>query len=290
LNLRAAEELVSVEKSGVATGVANMIRVRTVAIIALLVACESLQCPPVASAESLPAGTAEDFRLPAPATLEAGARRLIWSTAYIDYLAAANNEPDGVPLVNKVGDRLGLSLSHADWCHSAMEGTVAVQQANGLFRTFNFAGSAPTAITDCKDVFPHVSTKILAGTNRASFAEVPADAPFGLGARENLRLVPYRSIAVDQTIFPLETILFIPTLKGTPVDLPDGRHVVHDGYVVAVDGGGLIKDHHVDFFEGPSRSDVPPAGLQSNENHLIEAYVITEPVVLKLLLQLHQRH
>jgi 3D (Asp-Asp-Asp) domain-containing protein len=164
-----------------------------------------------------------------------------------------------------MGSGLGLNLSHSDWCHAAMEGTVAVQQADGRFRTFNFTGTAPTIVSDCKDVFPHVSSTVIAGTNRASFAEVPTDAPFGLGARQNLRLVPYRSIAVDLTVFPLNTVLFIPTLKGTAVDLPDGRHVIHDGYVIAVDSGGLIKGRHIDFFKGPSRSDVPPHGLRSDK-------------------------
>jgi 3D (Asp-Asp-Asp) domain-containing protein len=269
-----------------------MAKFRAAAALIFAVTCQLR--PPAAAA---PAGgmastmsdATEDFKLPPPVTLIPAARRVIWATAYIDYLTTASALPGSVPLLDQTGARFDISLPHADWCHAAMEGTVTVRLNNAKMRTFNYAGVGRSSITDCKDIFTKVKPSVLAGTNRATFAEVPASAPFGLGARGDLRLVPLRSIAVDQTIFQIETVLFIPSLKGTKVELPDGRQTVHDGYVMAVDTGGAIQGRHIDFFKGPSRNDTPPLGLTSDEKHPIVAYIVNDPAIAAPLLKMHKR-
>lgn len=255
----------------------------------LLAACASAgqsQPPPAGGAVSA-AGDAVDFRLPAPDTSALPATR-VWSTAYIAYLAASATGTGSVALLAPDGAGLGVSVSQRDWCHAAMEGTVSVQGADGGFRTFNFAGTGNAAQTDCRAVFPNVSEGVLAGTNRVRWKPTPPDAPYGLGVM-NFRLVPLRSIAVDPSVFPNGTVLFIPRLRGATMSLPDGRQVQHDGFVFAADRGGAIKGQHIDFFKGPARSDAVPPALASDESHPIPAHTVSDPPIVAALRALHQR-
>jgi 3D (Asp-Asp-Asp) domain-containing protein len=57
-------------------------------------------------------------------------------------------------------------------------------------------------------------------------------------------LSPYKSIAVDPSVVPLGTRVYIPELAGKT--MPDGS--VHDGWVQADDTGGAILGNHIDFF------------------------------------------
>ena len=233
-----------------------------------------------------------NFTLGEPQDTPAASRRPIWVTAYIVHPAQEDTTATAVPLITKRGKPTGVGLSHADWCHAAMEGTVVVGLATGGSRTFHYAGTGRHRVTDCSDVFSKAPSATVAAVSRSLFAPAPADAPFGLGARSSYRLVPYRSIAVDLDPagpFDLETVLFIPELKGMRFTLPDGRQSVHDGYVVAVDRGGLIRGNHVDFFKGPSRTDALPAELRSSEKHPIDAYLVTDAAISSALLAEHKR-
>lgn len=82
------------------------------------------------------------------------------------------------------------------------------------------------------------------------FAEVDAQHPWGIGV-QNRPLVPYRSVAVDRTVVPYGTWLWLPELDGVtvPGDPPWGGFV-HDGCVQAVDTGGAITGAHLDWFVG----------------------------------------
>lgn len=71
----------------------------------------------------------------------------------------------------------------------------------------------------------------------------PPEAPYGYGKDNNI-LVPFRSAAVDPTVVPLGSKLFIP--KAVGVRLPDGTK--HDGYFYAVDVGAAIKEKRIDLF------------------------------------------
>ena len=169
---------------------------------------------------------------------------------------------------------------------------MVVALAEGGARTFNFAGMGSKRIADCSDIFRTTSASKIAAVGRSVFAAAPKDAPFGLGAKSRYRLVPYRSIAVDLGAsgpFGLETVLFIPKLKGIRFSLPDGREIIHDGYVMAVDRGGLIRGNHIDFFKGPSRTDALPAGLASSAATPIDAFLITDATVVAPLLAEHVR-
>lgn len=78
----------------------------------------------------------------------------------------------------------------------------------------------------------------------------------GAGARDSLgcNVVPMRTAAIDPSVAPRRTILFIPDTVGLP--MPDGSS--HDGYWYASDTGGAIKGHTVDLFTGRGRGSMQP--------------------------------
>ncbi len=73
----------------------------------------------------------------------------------------------------------------------------------------------------------------------------PLVAPWGYGIH-NRPLTPFRSVAVDGSIIPVGSKIYIRITDGMP--LPDGS--IHDGWWVADDQGRDIRNHHIDLFVG----------------------------------------
>jgi signal transduction histidine kinase/3D (Asp-Asp-Asp) domain-containing protein len=69
--------------------------------------------------------------------------------------------------------------------------------------------------------------------------------PFGRGAMGSA-ITPLRTVAVDSSVIPLGTVLYIPDYHG--LRGPDGK--AHDGCFVAQDRGLKVKGKHVDVFTG----------------------------------------
>ncbi len=82
------------------------------------------------------------------------------------------------------------------------------------------------------------------------FVEVDGGHPWGIGV-QNRPLAPYRSVAVDRSVVPYGTSLYVAELDGVPVpgDPPWGGFI-HDGCVIAADTGGSIVGAHLDWFVG----------------------------------------
>ncbi len=78
----------------------------------------------------------------------------------------------------------------------------------------------------------------------------------GVGALDSLgcRVVPMRTIAVDKSIIPRRTVIFIKETVG--LKMPDGGN--HDGYWYASDVGGAIKGKRVDLYTGHSPASMKP--------------------------------
>lgn len=78
----------------------------------------------------------------------------------------------------------------------------------------------------------------------------------GVGGRDSLGCptVAMRTAAIDRTMIPRRTILFIKETVGMP--MPDGS--VHDGYWYASDVGGAIKGKRIDLFTGSGRGSMAP--------------------------------
>lgn len=70
----------------------------------------------------------------------------------------------------------------------------------------------------------------------------------GVGALDSLgcKVVAMRTVAVDTSLIPKRSILFIKETVG--MKLPDGS--THDGYWYASDTGGAIKGKRIDLYTG----------------------------------------
>jgi 3D (Asp-Asp-Asp) domain-containing protein len=78
----------------------------------------------------------------------------------------------------------------------------------------------------------------------------------GVGALDSLgcRVVAMRTAAIDRTLIPRRTVLFIKETVGLP--MPDGSK--HDGYWYASDTGGAIKGQRIDLFTGTGKASMKP--------------------------------
>jgi 3D (Asp-Asp-Asp) domain-containing protein len=72
------------------------------------------------------------------------------------------------------------------------------------------------------------------------------DGVWAYGTRNN-PLKPFRSLAVDFSVVPFGTRIFVKELEG--LNLPD--RTTHDGWCEAADTGGGIHGAHFDWFCGP---------------------------------------
>ena len=79
----------------------------------------------------------------------------------------------------------------------------------------------------------------------------------GVGALDSLgcRLVAMRTVAVDKTLVPRGSVLFIKETVG--MKMPDGS--THDGYWYASDVGGAIKGPRIDLYTGKGPHSMTPA-------------------------------
>ncbi|MCU0691024.1 MAG: 3D domain-containing protein [Polyangiaceae bacterium] len=73
----------------------------------------------------------------------------------------------------------------------------------------------------------------------------PSHFPWGRGARGR-PITPFHTVAIDSTLIPLGTTLYVPAYFGLPT--PDGR--VHDGCFVAEDRGLKVVGPRVDVYTG----------------------------------------
>ena len=78
----------------------------------------------------------------------------------------------------------------------------------------------------------------------------------GVGALDSLgcKVVAMRTVAVDKTVIPRRTVLFIKETVG--VKMPNGA--THDGYWYASDVGGAIKGERIDLYTGQGSASMKP--------------------------------
>jgi 3D (Asp-Asp-Asp) domain-containing protein len=186
---------------------------------------------------------AREFRVPLR-TWTTPAERL-WATFY--HTLRFESSTSGYDLLTMKGAPLGPKLTKWQWCQAAMEGSVQVSM-NGVWKTYNYAGTAGSVQVDCREFYDHP-----VGHTRFTVAR----GPYGDGVR-NYILVPFRTIAVDPDLIPYGSVVFIPAARGLKFSLSDGTERIHDGYFFAGDTGGLIHGDHIDVFIGNAlRSPFP---------------------------------
>lgn len=75
----------------------------------------------------------------------------------------------------------------------------------------------------------------------------PRSFPWGRGATGKA-ITPLLTVAVDSTIIPLGTPVYIPEYDGLPRD--PAQTALHDGCFLAEDRGMKVKGQHIDLFTG----------------------------------------
>lgn len=206
----------------------------------------------------------------------------LWASYY--NMRLSRQLKNGYALLDPAGQPLGPRLSHEDWCHAAMQGSVQVLE-NGKPQTYGYAGLGPGAQVNCAPFFPGLPANILRGTNRVRFT--PREGPYGYGSHP-FRVVPYRTIAVDRHVIPLGSVVFIPAARGQAITLPSGYQAVHDGFFFAADTGGAVRGNHIDVFVGNAEHS-PFSFIKSTPSGTFRAYVIQNDQIAQALNSLHRR-
>jgi 3D (Asp-Asp-Asp) domain-containing protein len=94
---------------------------------------------------------------------------------------------------------------------------------------------------DCAPVCPKTGQKIC-------FDELDAkEFPWGRGATGKA-IIPLLTVAVDPSVIPLGTAIYVPELDGLPRDA-EGT-TAHDGCFIAQDKGLSVTGQHIDVFTG----------------------------------------
>ncbi|MCS6809378.1 MAG: 3D domain-containing protein [Bacteroidota bacterium] len=223
------------------------------------------------------------FGLPEYYQLGADEEHVLWATQYYVHYAEATTA-NGHALLDTSGRSLGVSLSAYDWCHGSLEGTVLVKDTSGALRTYNYAGRGREIQVDCAPFFKSALIKPEAiGRTRFTYAR----GEFGDGVH-GFVLVPFRTIAVDTTLYPIGSVLYIPALRGQAIQLPSGKTLLHDGYVFAGDIGGAIKGNHIDVFTGVYRKNPFPTVIRSTSSATFSAFTVRDTRIIELLYTLHR--
>jgi 3D (Asp-Asp-Asp) domain-containing protein len=214
-----------------------------------IAACATTSAPghrlPVLPPPPTPLELAQAFALEAPPAEALGPDLKLWATHYRTPLvrAAAVDTEETLPLLNRAGEAISPPLSRRDWCAAALEGSVAVR-AGARTTSYAFVDSGGEEQVNCDDRLGDLPEPIKIATRRARFQKV--GHALGCGARD-IPLAPFRTIAVDPDLIPLESVIYVPSLRGREFTL-DGKSFVHDGYLFAGDRGGAITGRHIDVF------------------------------------------
>jgi 3D (Asp-Asp-Asp) domain-containing protein len=107
------------------------------------------------------------------------------------------------------------------------------------------------------------------GTKEIRWRICGAEAPYGFGYAD-VTLSAFRSVAVDPSVIPLGSKVYIPAARG--IKLPDGT--VHDGLFDAVDIGDLIQNKKIDIFTsfGDQSAVFEKSGLVTGTN--VEIFIV----------------
>ena len=219
------------------------------AVVFSLAACATASAPGLSRPAELPPLSPNQraiaFLLDAPSKEAIGPNLKLWATHYHtpEVEPAAATISAAFPLIGRNGSPISAPLNHRDWCEAALQGSVSVRSGE-INTAYVFVDSNGPEQANCDQWLGSLSDGIKNATRRARFMKV--NHPLGCGVR-NHPLVPFRTIAVDPAMIPVESVVFVPELRGRAFRY-NGRDFIHDGYLFAGDRGGAIKGKHIDVF------------------------------------------
>ena len=191
------------------------------------------------------AGRGMSFLLASPAPQTLGPDLRLWATHYHTPVVtpAPKEMSAAVPLIGRDGASLSPPLRQRDWCEAALQGSVSVKQG-GKSTAYVYVDDNGPEQVNCDEWLGKLPEGVKNATRRARF--MPVKHALGCGVR-SIPLMPFRTIAVDPRIVPLESVIFVPELRGVVFEY-NGSTFTHDGYLFAGDRGGAIHGKHIDVF------------------------------------------
>jgi 3D (Asp-Asp-Asp) domain-containing protein len=189
----------------------------------------------------------------------------LWATYY--YVPVLNHAEHGIDLLDEQGNNLGLKLDSCDWCKAAIEGTVFIKKENKNY-VLNYAARSKESQHDCRLCAHYKDYDNYSNTGKILWA---VSSGFGKGVK-NYDLIPFKTIAVDSSIIPYGTVIYIPKAKGVEYINLQGETVKHDGFFFAGDTGSKIIGNHIDVFIGTSLEN-PFEFIKSSPRKTVEAYL-----------------
>lgn len=237
----------------------------------------------VASSSVFAQSSQEDFNFPESENNALLIPMSLWSTQYYIHEFQSGGT---IPIVYANGESSGLFADTCDFCSASLEGTAYVRDSLGTVTVINFARSGDSSFVNCRACGKYASSKLkVESWGRTLWTKSEG---FGDGVK-NYRLIPFRTIAVDKTVIPYGTVIYIPKVKGKVVDLPNGTQVIHDGYFFAGDTGGAIKKNHIDIFTGIYTGNPFPEVIKSNESKTFDAQIVTDSEIINTLTEMHTK-
>ncbi|MFT5777289.1 MAG: 3D (Asp-Asp-Asp) domain-containing protein [Crocinitomicaceae bacterium] len=205
---------------------------------------------------------------------------VLWATYY--YVPSVEHDSSGISVLDASENETGFRLSKCDWCNAAIQGTVVITK-DGKASTLNYAGRSDTIQYDCRKCALYANYDGYEKTGKVLWTP---SSGYGLGVN-NYKLVPFKTIAVEEDVIPIGSAVFIPRADGIEFTDSDGNIKVHDGYFFAGDVGSKIAGTHIDVFIGDALVN-PFDFVQSNAYKTFKAYIVTDTAIIEELRSLHK--
>ena len=205
---------------------------------------------------------------------------VLWSTYY--YLPTLKHDEKGIELLDQNEKEIGLKLDSCDWCEAAIEGTVFIKKDEKTY-VLNYAGRSKNVQLDCRLCKKYSNYDNYSKTGKVLWS---TSSGFGKGVM-NYNLVPFKTIAVDSSIIPYGTVIYIPHAKGVSYLNAKGETVKHDGLFFAGDTGSKIIGNHIDVFIGTSLKN-PFKFIQSSSIGTFDAYIVKDKKLIQEIAALHR--
>ena len=211
------------------------------------------------------------FALEAPQEASMGKPMKLWATHYHtpQIRPASETISAAFPLIDRNGEAISPPLTPRDWCNAALQGSVSIR-VGGKSTAYVYVDANGPDQANCDEWLGSLSDGVKNATRRARFMKVKH--ALGCGVR-NHALVPFRTIAVDPDVIPLESVIYVPELRGRTF-VQGGETFTHDGYLYAGDRGGAIHGNHIDVFlegeaSGPLESLFASTDTRTFSAHLV---------------------
>lgn len=213
------------------------------------------------------------FQLAAPPEGALGPNLKLWGTHYHtpEVTPAAETISAAFPLIGRNGSPISAPLTHRDWCEAALQGSVSVRSGD-ITTAYVFVDANGPEQANCDQWLGSLTDTVKTATRRARFMKV--NHPLGCGVR-NHPLAPFRTIAVDPSVIPLESVVFVPELRGRTFRY-NGRDYIHDGYLIAGDRGGAIKGRHIDVFMNEASANLLEDLFASTDTRTFKAHIVDD--------------